>query len=233
MKNTNLEEKEQKKKDTNMNILSFLFQGLYKKIAIIIAILIIALCFFGGIRLGKILYGSSITEKKTQITDTLLYQQLAQENELSTVRYFYTNMGKYENSIELGSTRIPFTKKSFIISYDGIIKAGIDMDKVKIQIDGKIITISIPKAEILSHEIKEDSVQVYDEKNSIFNGLSVEDIMNFQQQEKQEMEEKAIGNGILVEAQENAKTSLQFLYNEFLEDDQYEDGYTLEFRNDF
>ncbi len=57
--------------------------------------------------------------------------------------------------------------------------------------------------------------------------------MNFQQQEKQEMEEKAIGNGILVEAQENAKTSLQFLYNEFLEDDQYEDGYTLEFRNDF
>ena len=35
--------------------------------------------------------------------------------------------------------------------------------------------------------------------------------MNFQQQEKQEMEEKAIGNGILVEAQENAKTSLQFL----------------------
>ena len=46
------------------------------------------------------------------------------------------------------------------------------------------------------------------------------------------MEEKAIGNGILVEAQENAKTSLQFLYNEFLEDDQYEDGYTLEFRND-
>lgn len=228
MKDTNIEEKEQKSKN---NVISFLFQGFYRKIAIILAVLIVAFCFFGGMRLGKMLYGSSITEKKTQITDTLLYQQLIQENELSTVRYFYTNMGKYENSIQLGNTNIPFTKKSFIISYDGIIKAGIDMDKVKIHVDEKIITISIPEAEILSHEIEEDSVQVYDEKHSIFNGLSAEDVMNFQQQEKQEIEQKAVSNGILKEAQENAKKSLQLLYSSFLANDQYEDGYKLEFND--
>lgn len=227
MKNTNIEETEQKKKDGVVS--SFLFQGLYRKVAVIIIIIVIALCFWGGIRLGKMLYGRSITEQKTQITDTLLYQQLAQENELSTVRYFYTDMGKYENSIQVGDTNIPFTKKSFIISYDGIIKAGIDMDKVTLHLDGKKIMITIPKAEILSHEIEEDSVQVYDEKYSIFNGLSAEDVMNFQQQQKQEIEQRAISNGILKEAEENAKKSLQVLYNAFLSNDQYEDGYTLEF----
>lgn len=229
MQNDNTEDIKQKKKETR--ILTVIFQAIYRKAGRILLIVVAVLLFAGGLRFGKMLYGTSITEQKTQITDKLLYQKLQQENELSTVKYFYTSMGKYENSIQVGNTNIPFTKKSFIIAYDGIIKAGIDMDKVQIQVDGKTITIAVPEAEILSHEIDQDSVQVYDEKNSIFNGLSTEDIINFQKEQKEEMEQKAVNSGILEEAEENAKESLQSLYSAFLESDEYEDGYTVEFVN--
>ena len=205
------------------------FRRIYKKLGIILLLIAGLLVFAGGLRMGRFLAGSDITEEKIQITDTLLYQQLLQENELLTVKYLYTNMGKYENSIQLGNADIPFTKKSFIISYDGLIKAGIDLDKVEIEVDDKVIRITIPPAEILSHEIDEETIQVYDEKNSIFNGLSTQDVTNFQKQQKEEMEQKAIHNGILKEAKTNAEHSLRSLCSSFLVNGEYEEGYELEF----
>lgn len=228
MEKDNVENTKKRKKENR--ILTIIMQGVSHKLGLILFIVAAFLLFAGGLRLGKILYGASITKEKTQVTDKLLYQQLQQENELSTVKYFYTAMGKYENSIQMGNTNIPFTKKSFIIAYDGVIKAGIDMDKVQIHVDGKKIMIDVPAAEILSHEVDENSVQVYDEKNSIFNGLSTEDVINFQKEQKEEMEQRAVNSGILEEAEENAKKSLQSLYNVFLESDEYEEGYLLEFK---
>lgn len=209
-------------------IFAYMLQGVYRRLGVILLIGAALILFLCGLRLGR-LYGASPTQEKVQITDTLLYKQLQQANELSTVKYFYTNMGKYEHSLQLGSANIPFTKKSFIISYDGVIKAGIDMEKVGIQIEEKKIIVTVPEAEILSHEMDMDSVQVYDEKNSIFNGLSTEDVTNFQKEQKAAMEERAIGSGILKEAHENAKQSLQSLYEVFLADENIEAGYTLEF----
>jgi hypothetical protein len=208
---------------------AFFFQTVSHKIGIMMILIAVMVLFFCGIRVGKMLYGSSLVKEKTKITETLLYQQLEQENELSTVKYFYTDMGKYENSIQVGDTNVPFTKKSFIISYDGTIKAGIDMDEVNITLNEKEIIISIPEAQILSHEVDEDSIQVYDEKNSIFNGLSTEDVSNFRKERKEAMEQRAVEAGILEEAGENAKKSLQALYRIFLENDAYEEGYTIVF----
>lgn len=207
----------------------WIMQGIFRKIGVVLIVLFIVLVFLGGLRLGKFLYHNSITEKKTQITNSVLYQQLEEINELTTVKYFYTNMGKYENAIQFGNTNIPFTKKSFIISYDGVIKAGIDISKVEIDIKEKEIFISMPKAEILSHEIDTNSVQVYDEKNTIFNGLSVEDVTGFQNEQKNEMEERARNNGLLEEAEENAKKSLNALYEGILKNKEYEEGYILKF----
>lgn len=216
-------------KEKSFKFSDWIMQGIFRKIGVFLIILLIILIFFGGFRLGKFLSHNSITEEKTQITNSLLYQQLEEINELTTVKYFYTNMGKYENNIQLGNTTIPFTKKSFIISYDGTIKAGIDISKVEINIEKNTILISIPKAEILSHEIDTDSVQVYDEKNTIFNGLHVEDITNFQKEQMEEMEEKARNSGILEEAEENAKRSLKALYEGILKNGDYEEDYILKF----
>ena len=57
------------------------------------------------------------------ITSELLGQQLSSIRELSTVEYHYTNMGKFENQVDFYGWKVPFTTKSFIVAYDGLIKA--------------------------------------------------------------------------------------------------------------
>lgn len=196
----------------------------------VIVLVLVFLAFYYGRKLGKT--EKKLVEEKPVVTQDVLYQQLEGIGELNTVRYYYTNMGRYENSLVIGDTQLPLTKKSFIISYDGIIKAGVVLSDIKFELKGKRIVVHIPKAKILSHETDEDSVQVFDEKNSIFNGLSTEDVTGFLGGQKKIMEEKAVSNGILDEARENTKDSLKTIYGVLLKDESYEKGYTLEFVED-
>ena len=50
-----------------------------------------------------------------------------------------------------------------------------DLDGAEVSVSGTTVTITLPEAEILSHEIDEDSMEVFDEKTSIFNPFTVED----------------------------------------------------------
>ena len=96
-------------------------------------------------------YGQ-VVKNPHAITSDLLSQQIQGISELASVEYNYTNMGKYENQATFYGWKVPFTTKSFILSYDGKIKAGIDMSLVEVHMSGKNINISIPEAKILSHE---------------------------------------------------------------------------------
>ena len=84
--------------------------------------------------------------------------------------------------------KVPFTTKSFIVSYDGKVKAGIDMNKVDIVIKGKTIHITVPQASILSHEIDEKSIEVFDETKNIFNQISITDYHQFTIDQKEKIE---------------------------------------------
>ena len=105
------------------------------------------------------------------------------------------------------------------LTYDGIIKAGIDLSKVDLDVSGSAVRVKLPEAEILSHEISEDSVEVFDEKTSIFNPFRVEDFTSFQADQKVIMEEKAIAQGLLSEAQKKASEQVQLLLQSVLPED--------------
>ena len=107
--------------------------------------------------------------------------------------------------------KIPFTTKSFILTYDGTIKAGVDLDGAAVDISGTTVTVTLPEARILSHEIDEDSVEVFDEKTSIFNPFTVEDFTSFQADQKAAMEERALSRGLLEEARSKAVSSVKQL----------------------
>lgn len=77
--------------------------------------------------------------------------------------YNYTKVGKFSNNLTFNGWDIPLTQKSFLITYDGKLKAGVKMDKIEVAINNNIITVSIPEIEILSNEIDESSIEVYDE----------------------------------------------------------------------
>ena len=121
--------------------------------------------------------------------------------------------------------QLTYITKSFILTYDGTIKAGVDLDGAAVDISGTTVTVTLPEARILSHEIDEDSVEVFDEKASIFNPFTVEDFTSFQADQKAAMEERALSRGLLEEARSKAVSSVKQLLAAALPD-----TYTVEIR---
>jgi len=71
----------------------------------------------------------------------------------------------------------------------------------------------MPKAEILSHEINSESIEILDEKDGLFNKVTVENTVQFEAISKVAMEDRAVENGILDKAYENAKEIIEKLVN--------------------
>lgn len=149
--------------------------------------------------------------------------------ELATIEYLYTDAGKFENPKQLFGLNVPFTTKSFISKWDGVIKAGVKIDQIIVEINdvNKEIIVNMPKSAILSHEIEKESIETLDEKDGLFNPIKVDDIRAFDKVSKEAMEERAIENGILDKATENAKKIIEKLVNN---DVVQEQGYIIEFK---
>lgn len=158
-----------------------------------------AVCFFAGNLAAK-----GREQASTTVSAVVLKAQLAAASELATVRYHYTNMGQFANTADFYGVKLPFTTKSFILTYDGVIKAGVDLSDVYVQSDASGVLVQLPAAKVLSHEIDEQSLEVFDEKTSIFNPFTVEDYNGFQADQKAVMEQKALDNGLLEEANAQA-----------------------------
>ncbi|HIT64986.1 MAG TPA: DUF4230 domain-containing protein [Candidatus Ventrimonas merdavium] len=59
--------------------------------------------------------------------------------------------------------------------WEGTIKAGIEITDITAEVDetNKVITVYLPKAKILSHEIDDESFETLDEKAGLFNPIEV------------------------------------------------------------
>ena len=92
------------------------------------------------------------------------------------------------------------------------------MTEVKVDVDQsvKTVTVTLPQAEILSHEIDEDSVKIYDEKTSIFNAFTIEDYTSFYADQKKTVEKKARDKGLMSEAQTQAENAVRQLLDPVL-----------------
>jgi len=177
-----------------------------------------------AVSLGLSFFLGSVTarqEAQPQLTTDLISQRLAGVQELSTVAYFYTNMGRFENQLDFYGWAVPLTRKSFIISYDGTIKAGVDLSRMAVQISGSAVTVTLPPAEILSHEIPEDSIEIFDESHNIFNLIQISDYTGFTQDQKAQVEARAVENGLLTQATERARATVEHLLSLVPEMEQY------------
>ena len=148
----------------------------------------------------------TVIEKEIQISGETIRSNMANIGKLCTAEYNYTHVEKVDSSREINGFKVPFTSSKFIYSYDGTIMAGIDF--TKIQIDKKdvekIITVTLPDVEIISSDVDQDSFKLYDEKNNIFNPISVTDVADSFADLKNSEERKAIENGLLDKARESA-----------------------------
>ena len=176
---------------------------------------VLALLLVCGLVMAAFLCGLSRggQEAEPVITSDLLGEHLRSAQELVTVAYYYTSMGRFENQVDFYGWKVPFTAKSFIVSYDGVIKAGVDLSQVQVEVDEirQAVTVRLPASRILSHEIPEDSIEVFDESDNLFNRITIEDYPGFTLDQKKAMEQRAEDNGLLTSADEKARAAVESL----------------------
>ena len=81
-------------------------------------------------------------------------------------------------------------------SYDGVIKAGVDVSKVASEVRQNNVLITLPEPKILSHEIDFGTLTVYDETRNIFNPISITDYQQFSLDQQSQMESRVIEAGL-------------------------------------
>lgn len=148
-------------------------------------------------------------KNEQDITSNLIAERLSKISELSTLKYNYSNIIALKNSKKFKDVPIPFTEKSFFVKYSGYIKAGVDLKDLVVFVNEKDVTITLKKSRILDNVINDEDLLVYDEKSSMFNKLSMQDIINEISNEKIVIAEDLLKKGFLDEANNNAKLLLK------------------------
>ena len=154
----------------------------------------------------------NVKDTPPQITKEQLEQQLSSLSELVTAKYFYRNATRQEGSkTRLWGWTMPFSDISLLAAYDGTIKAGIDFNQIKIDVNEsqKVITVTLPPSKITDNNIPQETINVLEVKNNLFNETTFNDYNQFISAEKDVMEEKAIEQGILVEANNEAQATIK------------------------
>ncbi len=165
--------------------------------------LIAIILLLGGVFLAGVFYAGKSSEPR--ITSTTVFHQLQEVNELTTLEYHYTKVGKFENSLTLNGWEIPLTKKSFLLTYQGVMKFGVDMSEAEVNVKNSTITVILPEIEVLSNVIDESSIEVYDESRNLFNPIQIEDYAEFATQQKEIVAEEALENGLHSQAATKAQ----------------------------
>ena len=168
----------------------------------IISVLLVALTLLLMAACGQQASGSeaqSVVEPKAS--------QMKSICELATMECYYHNVAKSDTMKKVLWWN---TDRRLWIEYTGIVKAGVDIDKIDMKVDGNTLTISLPKAEILSCKVDKDSLtedSYVVEKHGLGAGKITADIQTKTIRTAQENLKKAAkeDNELLSQAEERAK----------------------------
>ncbi len=139
---------------------------------------------------------------------TAILNRVVPIQELALVKYNYSGVIGYKDFLKILKMNVPLTEKSFLLKYNGYIKAGVDFENMKVEVSGKDVHISLPRAKILDVSIDEKSIKVYNESMNAFNPLTISDYNKAIVREKETMSDSAISQGILRDAAKHAEIVL-------------------------
>jgi len=174
---------------------------------------------------------ASIAEEEYVFNAEMITEEVKNIGELATVNYKYTNVGTLDASTKFKNTDfvIPGTAKTLVITMDGEMKIGFDVNEIKVEgnEETKTITITLPKPIVLSNELDEDSLKVYEESSGLFSDVTAEDTSSARKAIKSKSLEYAKKNGVY----ELATTNAQLIIKTMLEAiPGLKDTYTIEFK---
>lgn len=148
----------------------------------------------------------SVIKIEKEITSDTIREGLQDVGKLATEEYFFTEVVSYASVKKLWNINLGFTNSNFLISYDGVVTAGIDLADVRVEKhdDEKVIYVLVPDAGIMSVDIDFDSFQVFSEREGIGNPLRLENYNDALKAIDETARQKAVEKGILDKATENA-----------------------------
>lgn len=153
--------------------------------------------------------GAVFGKQDETITSTSIGASFSDIAELATEEYVFSNVGQWdEGGYTVLGLEVPFTSSSFLITYDGEVKAGIaDYSQIVVDIrdEAQKISVNMPPVVVLSTSIDPGSVKQYDQSFNPVNQLQVADIAKFLEAEEKRAERKAVDNGLLDRASERAR----------------------------
>lgn len=160
-----------------------------------------------------------ITVEKV-ISAEVISDGLRELGKLVTEEYYFTDVLSYSSALKLFKTvSLPFTTSSFLVSYDGVVTAGLDFEKIEVAKDetAKIITVSLPAAEIMNVDIDPESFVLHSEKSGLGNPVSASDYNQSLVELESTAREKALAKGLLERADENAQKVIAHFVDSLLE----------------
>ena len=171
-----------------------------------------------GVLLSVLLVISMVSKvgRKTELKSKTISLGLKNIGELSTQAGYFTNAQLIRNAVNLWGWNVPLTQSKYIFTYDGVIKAGIDFESVKVNVneDARTVHVIMPEVKILSFELYQESFVIFDETSNIFTPLKLDAMNNSLIELKKEAKEKAVNAGLLSNALANAELIMRgFLTN--------------------
>ncbi len=159
-----------------------------------------------GFVAGQLVDINLFTKSSNTYRIGVMEEQINEISELASLEYRYTNTDVLDgDALQVFGKNIPFTSKSMTVQYDGIIKLGPDMSKADLNLRNSKLTVVLPNSQVLSHEIDEDSWQILDKNNGLFNPVTPEDNQDFRKSLKKEMNDSLEKEGLIEQANEKAK----------------------------
>ena len=203
-------------------------------LTVVIAGLLVVIGLLLGGKIGK-KPPLEVTEKSDISAHTVVTEVLP-IGEFATLAYHYTSVVKDINSKDIKGWTIPFTTRKYIFTYDGKIKLGIDgrlirVEEPKPEESGEanaagtdsaanqnvpglpVIRIILPPIKILSHEVLDDSVEIFEQSQTIFNEIKIAEAFKVTADRKREMEEKVMADSIVKDAEASTVQQLSALLN--------------------
>ncbi|MBP5261122.1 MAG: DUF4230 domain-containing protein [Clostridiales bacterium] len=202
---------------TNSNLKLWIV--LYATSAILLVELVVLVYAIATFRLptAKDLVLKDNSDLNVEATNTVIHRKLESIGELETYKYTYD--GYITQESDRGWEYLNFLTESNIeIDYVGTIRAGIHFNEIGIDVDEnkKIIYLEMPKPVILSNEV---DITHYSEEVAIFGGVSGDTANTLTEAAKEDELNEAINQGLLRNADENAKKIVGDLLSAF---DEYE-----------
>lgn len=152
---------------------------------------------------------------QTDVDLSVLEESMQENSEFSTAQYLYTNSISITDQNTLAiigrdDIALPFTDATYILQYDGVIKAGFDLTGVEPVMEGNTLVINLPAPEDLSHETGD--VEVVYEQQNIMNPLHAGEESSWIEGQKEVMLERAISLGLYDDAKRVAETTFESMF---------------------